>query len=563
MARGLKSAGAALKSFGNSAKRIGALFAKTFLAAGAAIVGFAAKALSAYAKQEAAERSMASAFRAYGEEVENNTEKVKAFASAIQDETGVADEQTIATAAQLKMLGVATDQLEAATKATIALKSAGMAEATATRAVAAARAGDYSMLTRYIPELRTATDEAEKARIVNEFLTRGYAQQKEQLNTVAGQWGLLKGRVSDVWEEVGRAIAQNGVLIGVLSKASDRVKAFGKAVVDWAEKGGFSRIASQAVLFYEEVRHRFQMLGNDVRVVFSAIADRGEGALKYLQGVIHVMVYNWARQFAHMGETAKLTWDLIRNPSREAFAALRKHAKEAAIETVENIAAIGKAFTSGEIWQTKRTEDALNERQRIRDEYNERMIEANKKSLALLANDTVDEAEDTAQEIISIADEQAAEERKRRERELAEAKKAAKEKVKIERDRINNEIELSRKKERTLLQQAERMRKMALATGSERLAMRDEDREAARQEQRFQRLIARAQQAEADPSRRASRRAEDALKALRAEQAAAAEPEKQKALQQEMADLQRKSEEHLAHIAKASEEMVDKLSRDD
>jgi chromosome segregation ATPase len=257
LARGLKSAGAALQQFGRSAMRIGKAFATAFIGAGAAVAGFAAKALSAYSQQEAAEKLLTSALRAHGDEIENNMARLNKAASAIQDETGAADENTMARMARLRMLGVEADQLEMAARATIALKSAGMEEEAAIKAVAMARAGEYGMLTQYIPALRQATTEAEKARIVNDFLTKGYAQQKAALNTVSGQWAALKGRVGDAWEEVGKAISQSGNLQQVLKQAGDAVKAFGESVKNWIEGGGVDRAVETVKLFFSNVREAF------------------------------------------------------------------------------------------------------------------------------------------------------------------------------------------------------------------------------------------------------------------------------------------------------------------
>lgn len=254
MAAGLASAGKSLQSFGQTAAHVGAFFAKAFLAAGAAIVAFSTKALMAYSVQEKAEKAAEAALRAYGDEVDNNVANIKRFAAAIQDETGIADESTIAQAARLRLLGVAPDQLEAATKATIALAKAGMGEDTAMKAVAAAMEGNFEQLTRYLPALKSATTEAEKAAIVNDFLTAGYAAQKDELDTVSGQWGALKGRVGDAFEAIGGAIAQQGVLTGMLKRAGDAVKGLGDRIAAWAAAGGVANMIQTFKLFGANVQ---------------------------------------------------------------------------------------------------------------------------------------------------------------------------------------------------------------------------------------------------------------------------------------------------------------------
>jgi len=67
MQAGLAKAKRSMRAFGKSALNIGKFFAKAFLGAGAAVAGFAAKAVSAYAVQEKAERSLVAAMNAHGE----------------------------------------------------------------------------------------------------------------------------------------------------------------------------------------------------------------------------------------------------------------------------------------------------------------------------------------------------------------------------------------------------------------------------------------------------------------------------------------------------------------
>ena len=260
MAAGLSSAKESLQKVGKTALNVGKIITTGFLAGATALAGFAAKALSAYSKQEEAERRLTAALNAHGEAGEALLPMYREIASRIQDQTGVADELTLATMAQGRTLGVASKDLEDYAKGVIALKSAGLEGASAQRAMAAAMQGNTEMLTRYLPELRGVTDEQEKMRIVGEFLARGYEQQKEQLNTVGGQWNLLKGRISDVWEEVGRAIAENGALIAVLQRAGDAIKEFGQKVTDWINAGGVAASIKIIKNTLDEMRQRFQSI---------------------------------------------------------------------------------------------------------------------------------------------------------------------------------------------------------------------------------------------------------------------------------------------------------------
>lgn len=269
MSRGIRSVKSTLASLGRSVVNVGRTVATGMLAAGAAVAGFAAKAIHSYAQKETATNSLVSALQAHGEESDALVPKLQKVADEIQNQTGVADENTIATMANLRMLGVQTDALGEAAKGVIALESAGLRGAAAERAMAAAMQGNYSMLTRYIPALRNATTEQEKAAIVSDFLNRGYDQQQAALNTVSGAFRAFRERVSDVWAEVGRAISSSGALTGMLHRASDAVKAFGERVRAYVDSERFQSVQRAVEGIVEAVRQG----GEARREVFQALSD--------------------------------------------------------------------------------------------------------------------------------------------------------------------------------------------------------------------------------------------------------------------------------------------------
>ncbi|MFA5423475.1 MAG: hypothetical protein WC374_06410 [Phycisphaerae bacterium] len=303
MAAGLSSAGKSLQAFGSSAVRIGAFFVKGFLAAGAAVAGFTAKAISAYAGQEAAGRALAGALNAQGEAGEALLPYFRKIASAIQDQTGADDDAVIAGMAKMRMLGVQTSKLGEAAKGVIALKGVGLEEAAAQKAVAMAMQGNYDMLNRYVPALRSATSESEKAQIVNELFAKGYDQQAQQLDTVSGQWNLLKGRVGDAWEEIGAAIAQNDQLMSVLKRAGEAVKEFGNKVAEWVTGGGTIRLIANFKLFYNEASHIFRLIGNTAAITWAAMGDGAD-----------TLVNNIVAGFKYSADYAAAAWKKIRHP---------------------------------------------------------------------------------------------------------------------------------------------------------------------------------------------------------------------------------------------------------
>lgn len=284
---GIAGARRTLMRFGGWVTGLGRRMAYAFLGAGAGLAGFVALTARAYAKQERAEKSLASALASHGENVDALLPKLKAAAAAIQDQTGVGDEQTLQTMASLKLLGVHTDALEQAAKATIALKSAGVKEAQATKMVALATAGNYTMLARYLPALRTATSETEKAAAVNDFLSKGYKQQRDLLNTTGGAWAALRGRVGDVLEEFGKAINKSDALTGLLNRAGDAVKRFGERITNYIESERFKQIQESVTGIIQAIgeggdsrREVFAAFGDALSAAFALAAQRALDVLK-------------------------------------------------------------------------------------------------------------------------------------------------------------------------------------------------------------------------------------------------------------------------------------------
>jgi hypothetical protein len=237
------------KAFGNKMKgialSIGASFKKAFnyikikaLVAFGAGVAYTRKAIMSYAEEEKAIRNLGNAIEQYGESSTSIVPGLQKVASAMQDQTGIGDEITLQRMADLKLMGVETNKLEDAAKAVIGLTRAGIGEETAIRAVAAARLGDTGLLSRYIPALRSATTQAEKAAIVNNFVNKQYKSQKDELDTVLGRYNELKGRIGDFNEAVGKAISENTSLKDVMAQLSEKIKvliASGK-IKEWVDK---------------------------------------------------------------------------------------------------------------------------------------------------------------------------------------------------------------------------------------------------------------------------------------------------------------------------------------
>jgi hypothetical protein len=398
LAAGLKSAGASLKSFGQSAWNIGKKAALALAGIGTALVGIGVKAVMAYGEAEKATTALKSALRSNGEEVDNNVASLKAQSAAIMEQTGIDDDSVVSMMARMKMLGVTTDKLGEASKGVIGLMNAGLSEEAAMKAVAMAHAGNFAALSRYIPAIRSATTEAEKAAAANDFMSKSYENSKDQLNTVGGAWGMLKTRMGNAWEEVGAAIANNDQLTEGLQMAGDAVKRFGERVAEWVASGGVPKLIAGVKEFAENARHNFKEVGLAWDLVTSVIADAWGTTGNYITNLLGAIKNNWVTYFEYMRDMALAVFEKIKHPFSEFKPPSMAPLKKAMGEYWDAIKGTGAKVTSA---QDQTNAEIEAEAQRHAEAL--RKIEADKTAaLANLGKKQVDNAKKT-QEQITVA----------------------------------------------------------------------------------------------------------------------------------------------------------------
>ena len=269
MMTGLRSATKSLRKFGRGAGKLMKNVAKGVAVVGVAVLALSVKMVKAWSIQESAEKSLSEALLAQGDSVDTLMVKYKKLASAIQDETGVGDESTLALIAKLRTIGVTNAKMEDAVKLTMALSKAGMREKTAFRAAADAMNGNTTALTTYIPELRQATTQAEKMAVVNSLAVRGYKQLSGELDTNAGRWTELKGRIGDVFERIGKVISGGLDLKNTMAKLSDKIKAFGSS----PKFDAFLRRLQNGIRLVKDLIKVLSRGGSQAQVVMANIAN--------------------------------------------------------------------------------------------------------------------------------------------------------------------------------------------------------------------------------------------------------------------------------------------------
>jgi hypothetical protein len=182
-------------------------------AAAAVSVGALTKAMrasvEAYGQQVTAERTLAGAIEATGENAEELLPRYKALASEIQSVTTVGDESTLALMQQAQSMGISSDKMEEATKGAIGLSKAfGIGTQQAIKGVANAMQGNFQTLQRYIPALRTTEDEGEKMAIVQKAMADGFKVAESEAGSAYGEIKQLSNSFGDLQEEIGESLSK-------------------------------------------------------------------------------------------------------------------------------------------------------------------------------------------------------------------------------------------------------------------------------------------------------------------------------------------------------------------
>lgn len=178
----------------------------------AAIIGFqklAAAAMNLYnsfGEQERATSSLAQAIRNNGKNVEELLPRYNAFASEMQRLTNTGDELALELIRVAETMRAADP--EQAVRGAIALSKAfGIDVKTGIRMATLAQEGNFTMLSRYVPALRTANGVVEQAAIYQKAVADGFAIATDQAKDSIGVVERSKNSWGDLKEVFGEVIA--------------------------------------------------------------------------------------------------------------------------------------------------------------------------------------------------------------------------------------------------------------------------------------------------------------------------------------------------------------------
>lgn len=138
----------------------------------------------------------------------DQADRVIGLSNRLQRLTGVGDNTTQRMAVMAKTMGATNDNIEEIIKGAIGLEKAlGVDANSAVKMLTMAiQENDYTLLNRYIPALRVAETETEKAAILNDTLAKSYALAEDRMKGVAGTMETMANTYQDGLEQVGKEI---------------------------------------------------------------------------------------------------------------------------------------------------------------------------------------------------------------------------------------------------------------------------------------------------------------------------------------------------------------------
>jgi len=158
--------------------------------------------IKAFSEQEKAERRLALQFG-------KDASIFKNFAAQIQRTTTVGDDQALQLVGLAKSYGVVTGKIQETVKGAIGLSKAYNIDLQAsTKAVSLAMQGNFDLLQRYIPSLKTATNDTEKMAMVQKAMADGFSIATDEVYGFDGQLQQLNNIFGDIGESVGGILAK-------------------------------------------------------------------------------------------------------------------------------------------------------------------------------------------------------------------------------------------------------------------------------------------------------------------------------------------------------------------
>lgn len=201
----MKGVTARMKKVGDQMQSVGKTLS---LSLTAPLLALGAVALKAFDTQIKAEKKLKAALLATGQEVDNNFKDFKKFASELQNVSLIGDEATLQMLQLATSMGLNAESAKRASKNAIAMASAlGISEQSAIKMTAALEQGDATMLTRYLPSLRSIEDQSERAAEAQRLLAQMFGTVTAEAEDGLGPMIQMTNTIGDLMEQFGAIIA--------------------------------------------------------------------------------------------------------------------------------------------------------------------------------------------------------------------------------------------------------------------------------------------------------------------------------------------------------------------
>jgi len=279
----------------NTLKKFSAASVAKFAAIGVAVVAMTKITINSFKKimnlagqQEAAELELAQAIDITGQSANTSVEYLKDYAAHIQSITTYGDEAVLPLMKLALMFGVSGENIGTASKQAIGLADVlGTDLRTAMRYIALAWQGEFTMLQRYIPALRTVKTQTEKVVVVNEFLSKAWEASQSKADTYIGRVKQLKNVWGDFLEKIGtKLIPFFEILIRMMMLAVDKlnvwmkgIKISDETIIKFGET--VKKIAIGIVKFVMVV----ERLIRKIAAMFLMLAGQGAKAKSMIEGI--------------------------------------------------------------------------------------------------------------------------------------------------------------------------------------------------------------------------------------------------------------------------------------
>jgi len=200
----MKRAETGLAKVGKKMKSIGKTMS---IAVTAPLLAIGTASVIAYDKQIQAVSGLSSQLEMNGKDVAKLLPEYKKFASELQNVTTVGDEMSLELMRVAEVMG-SVDAKGAARDAIGLSKALKVDLNSAIKMVALAQVGEFTMLNRYVPALRSAKTETEKYAIAQKLFADGFEKAKTEAKEGLGPLKQIGNTLSDLTEDFGEIISE-------------------------------------------------------------------------------------------------------------------------------------------------------------------------------------------------------------------------------------------------------------------------------------------------------------------------------------------------------------------